>query len=50
VAHAIQDVGACVEALAKEPVRADVITPAGMRVIDHVEQILPLLEDTLFFK
>lgn len=47
---AILLVGVCVEALAKEPVRADVITPAGLRVIDHVGQILPLLEDTLFFK
>ena len=50
LAHAILDVGVCVEALVKEPVRADVITPVGMHVIDHVGQILPLLEDTLFFK
>ena len=50
LAHAILDVGVCVEALVKEPVRADVITPVGMRVIDHVGQILPLLEDTLYFK
>ena len=35
----------------KADVRADVITPAGIHVIDYVVEILPMLwEDTLYFK
>lgn len=43
-------VGGCVEAIVKVDVRVDVALPAGMHAIDHVGQILPLLEGIRFFK